>query len=61
MPKHFPSAVSVYNMLGESYAKLDNLAAAEFYISKALDLNDNHLPALLTMMHLRVKQVGLNE
>uniref|UniRef100_A0A914VJD2 dolichyl-phosphate-mannose--protein mannosyltransferase n=1 Tax=Plectus sambesii TaxID=2011161 RepID=A0A914VJD2_9BILA len=53
---HYPSTASLYNMLGEAYAKLGRLEQAETFYRKALAEKHNHVPAHLTMGHLRLKQ-----
>ena len=39
------------------YAKGNQLELAEKWYKKALDVKSDHIPALLTFGHLRLKQV----
>ena len=47
MPEGY-DPVSVYNMLGQCYSRLDEGERAEGWYSRALDTKPDHVPALLT-------------
>ena len=50
---------SLYNMLGEAYAKLNMLSDAETWYRESLRTKPDHTPAHLTMARLQQKKVRL--
>ena len=57
-PSHYPPQ-SLYNMLGEAYAKLNMLSDAETWYRESLRTKPDHTPAHLTMARLQQKKVRL--
>ncbi|KAF7722318.1 hypothetical protein EC973_003442 [Apophysomyces ossiformis] len=57
---HTPSLASMYNLLGEFYAKLDNVRGASIQLWKSLDHNRFKLSAYLQLCDISPDIVGFN-
>ena len=55
-PSHYEPQ-SLFNMLGEAYAKLNMITDAEIWYREALRAKPDHIPAHFTMARLQQKKV----